>query len=55
MKRKEEIKGFLEQQKMLLIFTLFTVVLCYFKHAMSTNVGIDTEQYIMGAYGVYYG
>lgn len=51
MKRKEEIKSFLEQQKMLLMLTLFAVVLCYFKHAMSTNVGIDTEQYIMGAYG----
>lgn len=49
--KKRRTETFFENQKIVFIITLFAVLICYFHHAVSTNIGIDTEQYIMGDYG----
>lgn len=50
-KRVDSNKNFTGKNTLLIIFVVLAVLICYGKHALSTNVGVDTEQYILGAYG----
>lgn len=45
------VKSFIQENMVLILVVIFGVVLCYGKHAITTNIGIDTEQYVLGIYG----
>ena len=51
MKEKiDSLKSFTENHRLLIGFTFLAVLVCYGSHALSMNIGIDTEQYISGIY-----
>ncbi|MGN8886890.1 glucosyltransferase domain-containing protein [Blautia sp. HCP28S3_G10] len=52
MKEKiNSIQDFFRKHIVLVVLIVLSVVVFYVGHAMTTNIGIDTEQYIMGDYG----
>ena len=46
----DSLKSFTENHRLLIGFTFLAVLVCYGSHALSMNIGIDTEQYISGIY-----
>ena len=48
---KKSIYAFGAKYKGVIMLTFFMTLICYANHAWSTNIGIDTEQYIIGLYG----
>lgn len=48
---KESIHAFCLKYKGFIMTTVLMTFICYANHVWSTNIGIDTEQYIIGMYG----
>ena len=48
---RDDIRKFVRENAFTVIMTVIVFVLLYYKLAFTTNVCIDTEQYIMGSYG----
>lgn len=51
MKRLNLMSEFYKKHKEIIFLTVVAVVLLYWQRAFTTNVGIDTEQWIIGSYG----
>ena len=47
----QPMREYYEKHKWMLALTVLLTVICFGGHAISTNIGIDTEQYILGDYG----
>lgn len=47
----QSIKKFYKEHTFLFFSTVLITILFYWNHAMSTNIGIDTEQYVLRSYG----
>ena len=45
----QEFKEFIQQKRWTVLITMLAVLMCYGKHAFTTNVDIDTEELILGA------
>ena len=44
----QPMREYYEKHKWMLALTVLLTVICFGGHAISTNIGIDTEQYILG-------
>lgn len=47
----QSMKEYYNKHKVMLFVTIMLTMICYGHHAISANIGIDTEQYIIGLYG----
>lgn len=53
MKRLYLMREFYKKHKEIIFLTVVAVVLLFWQRAFTTNVGIDTEQWIIGFYPVW--